>query len=113
MAQLGVEEGAGFMPFAGIGLFAFKTLRVDDVSPVRAAAARMLANDPDPETGQALVKEATDKSWLVRAAALEPIAKRDDPQPLDSLVPAIMDDNTSVRCTAAAAVIRFSTIESN
>jgi HEAT repeat protein len=46
----------------------------------------------------------------VRAAALEAIAKRGDPQLLDSIVPAMQDDNTLVRCTAAAAVIRLSTL---
>jgi HEAT repeat protein len=110
LAELGVEEGIGFIPFAGIGLSAFKTLRADDVSPVRAAAAKMLANDPDPESGRALVKATSDKSWVVRTAALEAIAKRGDPQLLDGIFPAMADDNTSVRCTAAAAVIRLSTL---
>ncbi len=112
MAELGIEGGLGFVPYAGIGVQAFKTLHVDDVSPVRAAAAKMLANDPDPESGEALVDATTDKSWLVRAAALEAISKRGDPQLIDGIVPAMMDDNTSVRCTAAAAVIRLSTISS-
>jgi HEAT repeat protein len=110
MAEIGVEQGIGFIPYAGIGLAAFKTLRADDVSPVRAAAAKMLAHDPDPESGQALVRAASDKSWVVKAAALEAIARRGDPQLLDEIVPAMMDDNTSVRCTAAAAVIRLSSI---
>lgn len=110
MAALGVEEGIGFLPFAGIGLSAFKTLHADDVSPVRAAAAKMLANDTDPESGQALVKATSDKSWVVKTAALEAIAKRGDPQLLDGILPAMTDDNTSVRCTAAAAVIRLSTL---
>jgi HEAT repeat protein len=110
MAEIGVEQGIGFIPYAGIGLSAFKALREDDVSPVRAAAAKMLANDPDPVSGQALVMATTDKSWLVKAAALEAIAKRGESKLLDGIVPAMMDDNTSVRCTAAAAIIRLSTI---
>ena len=110
MAELGVEEGIGFIPFAGIGLSAFKSLRVDDVSPVRAAAAKMLVNDTDPESGQALVKAASDKSWIVKTAALEAIAKRGDSQLLDGILPAMKDDNTSVRCTAASAVIRLSNL---
>ena len=110
MAEIGIEDGIGFVPYASIGLSAFKTLRADDVSPVRAAAAKMLASDPDPVSGQALVMATTDKSWVVKTAALEAIAKRGDPKLLDSIVPALMDDNTSVRCTAAAAVIRLSTI---
>ena len=110
MAEIGIEQGIGFIPYAGIGLEAFKTLREDDVSPVRAAAAKILATDPDPESGHALVTATTDKSWLVRAAALEAIAKRGDPRLLDSVISAMKDDNTSVRCTAAAAVIRLSTL---
>jgi HEAT repeat protein len=110
MAEIGVEQGIGFIPYAGIGLSAFKALREDDVSPVRAAAAIMLANDPDPVSGQALITAITDKSWVVKVAALEAIAKRGDPKLLDGIVPALMDDNTSVRCTAAAAIIRLSTI---
>ena len=110
LAELGVEQGIGFIPFAGIGLTAFQTLRVDDVSPVRAAAAKMLANDPDPQSGQALVNESADKSWLVKTAALEAIAKRGDPRLLEGIIPAMKDDNISVRCTAAATVIRLSTL---
>ncbi len=110
MAELGVEEGIGFIPFAGIGLSVFQTLHVDDASPVRAAAAKMLATDPDPGSGQALVNATSDKSWVVKTAALEAIAKRGDPQLLDGILPAMKDDNTSVRCTAAAAVIRLSTL---
>jgi HEAT repeat protein len=110
MAALGVEEGLGFVPFAGIGLTVFKILRVDDISPVRAAAAKMLATDPDPTSGQALIKATSDKSWVVKTAALEAIAKRGDPQLLDGILPAMNDDNSSVRCTAAAAVIRLSTL---
>src|ERR1700688_1406366 len=110
MAQIGIEEGIGFVPYAGIGLSAFKTLRADDVSPVRAASAKMLAGDPDPVSGEALVMTTTDKSWLVKTAALEAIAKRGDPKLLDSIVPAMMDANTSVRSPAAAAVIRLSPI---
>jgi HEAT repeat protein len=110
MAEIGVEQGIGFIPYAGIGLSAFKALREDDVSPVRAAAAKMLASDSDSETSHALVQATTDKSWLVKAAALEAIAKRGDPKLLDGILPAMMDDNTAVRCTAAAAVIRLSTL---
>jgi HEAT repeat protein len=108
LAQIGFEEGIGFIPFASIGYTAFRTLTKDDTSPVRAIAASILASDPDPRSGQALVKAASDKSWIVRAAALEAIAKRHDPQLLDDIVPELFDKNQAVRCTAAAAVIRLS-----
>ncbi|MCU1341485.1 MAG: hypothetical protein JWN92_908 [Candidatus Acidoferrum typicum] len=110
MAEIGVEQGLGFIPYAGIGLSAFKTLHADDTSPVRAAAAKMLVDDPDPETGQALVQASSDKSWVVKTAALEALAKRGDPLYLDGVVSAMSDDNTSVRCTAAAAVIHLSSL---
>jgi HEAT repeat protein len=109
LAAFGVAQGIGFIPYAGIGYSVYEMLRADAVSPIRAAAARILANDPDPESGQALVKATSDKNWLVKTAALEAIAKRGDPALRDAILPAMMDDNTSVRCTAAAAVIRLST----
>jgi HEAT repeat protein len=77
---------------------------------VRAAAAKLLVNDPDPRVGQALVRAASDKSWMVRASALLAIAKRGDPELLNGIVPAMSDKNEVVRCTAAAAVIRLTTV---
>ena len=85
MAQLGFEEGIGFIPFAGMGWRAIKAISKDDSSPVRAAAAKVLAKDPDPATTKALADAAGDKSWVVRAAALEALAKRGDPSVLDTV----------------------------
>ena len=110
MAEFGFEEGIGFVPFAGIGYSAIRARTKDDVSPVRAAAAKVLAADPDPHSGEALAKAATDKSWLVRVAALDAIAERGDPRLLAAIQPALDDKNYSVKCTAAAAVIRLSAI---
>ncbi len=110
MAKLGFEEGLGFIPFADIGYSAAKAVGKDDTSPVRAAAAKALVNDPDPRIGQALVRAASDKSWIVRAAALLAIAKQGDPELLNGIVPAMSDTNEAVRCTAAAAVIRLTTL---
>ena len=110
MAALSFEEGLGFLPFGDIGFSAVKAVRKDDTSPVRAAAARALINDQDPRVGQALVRAASDKSWIVRASALLAIAKREDPELLDAIVPALSDKNGVVRCTAAAAVIRLTTV---
>jgi len=112
LAEIGFNEGIGFVPFASIGVSAFKTLRTDDVSPVRAAAAKLLADDKDPQSGDALVQAAFDKSWIVRVAALESIAKRRDALLLDGILPALADTNSEVRCTAAATVIRLSTVAS-
>jgi HEAT repeat protein len=108
MAEFGFEQGIGFIPFAGLGWGAVKALTKDDVSPVRAAAAKVLANDPDPRSGEALADAAEDKSWTVRVAALEAIAKRGDRSLIPKITAALDDDKEAVRYTAAAAVLRLS-----
>src|SRR5713226_9204819 len=40
MAELGIQEGIGFIPFAGMGWRAFKAIHKNDSSPVRAAACQ-------------------------------------------------------------------------
>lgn len=111
MALLGFEQGIGFVPFADIGWVAFRTITKDDTSPVRAAAAKVLAKDPDPAATKALADTADDKSWLVRAAALEALAKRGDPSVLDTVALHMSDKRDAVRYTAAAAVLRLSAIK--
>jgi len=108
MAQLGFEQGIGFIPFAGIGYSAFKSLTKDDVSPVRAAAAIALASDPDPKSGKALVDASQDKSWIVRAAALDAIGHRGDPSLIPDIVNALTDSKAEVKYTAAAAIYHLS-----
>ena len=107
MAQLGFEEGIGFVPFAGIGWRAIKEVRKDDSSPIRAAAARVLADDPDPAATKVLVDAAGDKSWLVRTAALEALARRGDPSALETVELYLLDDKDVVRYTAAASTLRL------
>ena len=111
MAQLGFEEGIGFVPFAGIGWRAIKEIRKGDSSPVRAASARVLAEDPDPGTTKVLADEAGDKSWIVRTAVLEALAKRGDPSALDTVVLYMLDEKYVVRYTAAAATLRLLAIK--
>ena len=108
MAQFGFEQGIGFIPFAGLGVGVIKAVTKDDVSPVRAAAAKILANDPDPRSGEELVKAASDKSWIVRAAALDAIAYRGDPKLASQIVPQLDDDKDEVKFAAAAAIIQLS-----
>ena len=105
------EMGVGFVPFGGVGLFAFNALTKDDVSPVRAAAANALAKDPDPQTTKALVQAVSDKSWVVRVGALQAIAKRGDPALLKNIQGAMSDDKDVVRYTASAAVIRLTNLQ--
>jgi HEAT repeat protein len=113
LAVLGFEGGIGFVPYGGIGYTAIKTIIKDDTSPVRAAAAKLLTDDPDPETTKALAEKClTDKNELVRSAALEAIAKRRDPGLMEKIVPAMDDNKEVVRYTAAAAVISLSAIGS-
>jgi HEAT repeat protein len=111
MAMLGVQEGIGFIPFAGIGYEAIRTIMKNDSSPVRAAAARVLAQDPDPATTDGLVDVALDdKSELVRTAALEAVARHDDPAYISKIAPAMADTKDLVRYTAAAAVARLTAL---
>ena len=107
LAQLGLEEGIGFVPFAGIGWGAIKALTKDDTSPVRAAAAKMLAHDPDPDTAKILTDAAGDKNWLVRAASVEALARRGDSSVLTAIELYLDDDKAEVRYTAAAAVLHL------
>jgi HEAT repeat protein len=111
LAEIGFSEGIGFVPFAGIGWDAWRTMRKKDPNPVRAVAASLLAHDPDPATGRALVKATNDKNWIVRAAAIEAIAQRGDPALMPHLVNKFSDKHEQVRYSAAAAVIRLSAIE--
>jgi HEAT repeat protein len=108
MAQFGFETGVGFIPFGGLGLTAVRAITKDDSSPVRAAAAKTLANDPDPKTSEALVTAASDKSWVVRAAALDAISRRGNPDLIVKIVPQLDDEKPVVQYVAAAAIIRLS-----
>ncbi len=110
MAELGFEEGIGFIPFAGIGWAAFKEIRKDDSSPIRAFAAKALARDPDPTTTIELADAASDKSWLVRAAALEALAIRGNPSVLDTVKLSMSDEKDVVKYTAAATFLRLTAI---
>lgn len=108
MAQFGFEQGIGFIPFAGMGYGAFKMLTKDNTSPVLAAAALVLAKDPDPKSGQALADTAAgNKSWIVRAAALNAIALRGETSLLPAAQSGLQDQREEVRYSAAAAVIRL------
>lgn len=111
MAEFGFEQGIGFVPFAGIGWGAIKAIRKDDASPVRAAAARVLARDPDPATTRALAEATGDNSWIVQAAALEALAKRGDPSTLPTVQRYLSDEKNAIKFTAAAAVIHLTAIK--
>jgi HEAT repeat protein len=111
MALLGFQEGIGFVPFAGIGYTAYRTIMKDDGSPVRAAAAKVLIDDHDSIIEDAMIRAATeDKNHVVRAAALDALARRGNPAVIDRIAPAMSDDKDSVKYTAAAAILHLNDV---
>jgi HEAT repeat protein len=105
------DQGIGFIPYGGYGKEALGAWRKRNTAPTRAAAARELADDPDPRSSEALAKAVSDNAWVVRAATLEAIAKRGTPTLLADIVPAMSDKKDIVRYSAAAAVLRLSRLE--
>ncbi len=111
IAQLGLDEGIGFVPFAGIPYTVLKMVLKDTSAGARAAAAQKLASDPDPASGYALVDALADKSWVVRVAALEALAHRRDSSLLPKIAPSLSDDKEEVRLFAAACVVQLSRLK--
>jgi hypothetical protein len=108
MMLVAFEEGMGFVPFGGIGVAAFTTLRKDSAGPIRANAALALAHDPDPRSAKALVLATGDKDWIVRSAAIKAIALRGDVSLLSQLSEPLDDKIAAVRFEAAASILRLS-----
>jgi len=113
LAEMGVEEGIGFVPFGGMGLEAFRALRGGTEIGVRAAAAAILAHDPDGRAATALSDATGDPNWHVRVAAIEAIAERGDPRLVSTVLSGLDDDKEAVRFAAAAAVLRLSIAKSH
>jgi HEAT repeat protein len=107
LAKISFEAGVGFIPFGGISYKVFKSIHQDHATPVRAAAAKKLASDPDPRSAQALAKACSDEKWLVRASVVSAIAERGDKKLLAAVIPLLDDPEEIVRFTAAAAVVRL------
>jgi HEAT repeat protein len=108
VAQMGLQEGIGFVPYAGMGYEAYRQLMKHDSSPVRAAAARYLALDPDSISEDALIQvAAADKNIIVREAALDALAQKSDPKCIQRLAINLNDDKYAIRYRTAAAVIRL------
>jgi HEAT repeat protein len=111
LAQFGFVQGVGFVPFGGIGLTVIKSLTKDDVSPVRAAAAKVLAADPDPKSLAALEAATGDPSWIVQVAAIAAIAQRNDQTTISTLEMRLDEPKEAVRYTAAAAIIHLNDVK--
>jgi HEAT repeat protein len=107
LAVFGVETGLGFVPFGGIGVSAYKLISKNGSDEIRAAAAEVLAKDPDPESRSALIDALSDHSYLVRIAGLKAIAMRGDPTLLKTIEPSMDDEKDTVQYVAAAAVIHL------
>jgi len=113
LAEIGISEGVGFVPFGGMGYEAFREIRKHDTSPVRATAARFLANDPDPMSEDALVQTAlADNDEGVRLAALDALTQRGDPRCIEELLKNFTDDRSAVRYRTAAVVLYLSAVHS-
>ncbi|MGC2171176.1 MAG: HEAT repeat domain-containing protein [Candidatus Sulfotelmatobacter sp.] len=109
MADMAVDEGIGFVPYAGDGLQAYQTIMKDkkDGAAAKAALVTALAKDPEPRTGELLLTVSQNRNWVLRVAALQAIAKRGDPVLLPGIEPRLSDSKREVRYAAAAAVIRL------
>lgn len=113
LAQIGIEEGIGFVPFGGMGYDAYREIRKHDNSPVRVSAARFLATDPDPVSEDALVQTAlADKEETVRLAALDALTQRGDPACIPHLTKNLSDDEKpAVRYRTAGVILHLSSIK--
>jgi HEAT repeat protein len=112
MAELGVQEGLGFVPFGGMGFEAYRQLSKRNESPVRVAAARFLAHDPDTVSEDALLQSAlADDSEAVRAAALDALAERGNPRCIERLLKNLNEPKSDVRYRTAAVIIHLSSVK--
>ena len=108
LAKLGIEESiSNVVPFGGFGIEAYRLMSKNEGARVRAAAARQLADDPDPASTKALTNAVGDDDWTVRASALEALAKRGDPTALGTVQLYMYDDKSEVKYNAAAATLHL------
>jgi len=114
VAVLGAQEGLGFVPFGGMGVEAYRAIQQKDSAPVRAAAARFLALDPDPVSGDALIQSAlADSNDAVRMAALDALAERGDPACIERLLKNLADSKPGVRYRTAAVMLHLDDVAKN
>ena len=70
----------------------------------------MLAKDPDPRSGKALVNATADPQWVIRAAAYDALAKRGDKSLLPQIENGLTDQQAQVKFAAAATVAQLSAL---
>ncbi|HUK47898.1 MAG TPA: HEAT repeat domain-containing protein [Terriglobales bacterium] len=108
MAEMGFEEGLGFVPYGGTAYEAYRTVIKRGNDSARATAARFLALDPDPISEDALLQTAlADKKVLVRQAAVDALTQRDDPHCVERLERNLHENLYAVRYRTAAAILHL------
>ena len=112
MAETAFEQGIGFVPFGGIGFGAFKAIHDSgaNATVVKATALKMLAKDPDPRSGKALIAATSDDQWVIRSAAYDALAQRGDRALISQMALGLTDQQTVVKLTAAAAIAQLSAL---
>ena len=112
LAETAFEQGIGFVPFGGIGFGAFKAIHDSGQNAivVKATAYKMLAKDPDPRSGKALVNASADPQLVIRAAAYDALAKRGDKSVLPQIENGLTDQQVQVKFAAAATVAQLSAL---
>ena len=111
MAQMGFQQGLGFVPFGALGYGAVKAFTKDDASPASDISEDAHQRPRIRRPKEALINASKHKSWIVRMAAVDSLARRDDPTVIPQLKPRLSDDKHIVRYTAAAAIIRLSALQ--
>jgi HEAT repeat protein len=112
MAETAFQQGIGFVPFGGIGYGAFKALHDSgaNATVVKATAVKMLAKDPDPRSGKALIAATADDQWVIRSAAYDALAHRGDRSLISQMALGLTDQQIVVKLTAAAAIAQLSAL---
>jgi HEAT repeat protein len=110
VAEMGLSEGIGYVPFASIPWEALQTIMKDrkDGAAAKAALISALTTDPNVRTSTLLVAASQNRNWVLRIAALEAIARRGDTSLGSSIEKRLQDPRREVRYTAAAALIHLS-----
>ena len=112
MAETAFQQGIGFVPFGGIGYGAFKAIHDSgaNATVVKATSIKMLAKDPDPRSGKALIAATGDDQWVIRSAAYDALAHRGDRTLISQMALGLTDQQIVVKLTAAAAIAQLSAL---
>lgn len=112
LAETAFEQGIGFVPFGGLGFGAFKAIHDSGANAtlVKATALKMLASDPDPRSGKALIAATSDDQWIIRSAAYDALARRGERSLISQMALGLTDQQEQVKLTAAAAIAQLSAL---